>query len=299
MKAIVFGGSGFIGSHVADCLTEAGYQVAIFDLEPSPYLLPGQEMILGNILDEAAVLDAVNGCDYVYHLAGIADLDDATTKPLDTVQQNVMGTTVILEAAWRSRVKRFVYASTIYVYSDKGGFYRCSKQAAELYIEEYNKRFGLDYTVVRYGTIYGPRADSRNSVYRYLKQAIESGSIICPGSGDEMREYIHVKDVARLSVDILADEYRNQYVIMSGHQAIRFKDLLYMIREILANQVEIEFKGGELDAAHYNITPYSFVPRIGHKLVTHYYVDMGQGLLECISEIYGRELANRQQEGGV
>ena len=66
MKAIVFGGSGFMGSHVADQLTEAGYDVTIFDLESSPYLLPGHKLILGDILDTNAVLEAAKGCDYIY-----------------------------------------------------------------------------------------------------------------------------------------------------------------------------------------------------------------------------------------
>jgi len=73
MKTTVFGGSGFIGSHVADRLTEVGYDVAIFDLKPSPYLLPGQEIIIGDILDKKAVSDAVKGCDYIYNFAGMAD----------------------------------------------------------------------------------------------------------------------------------------------------------------------------------------------------------------------------------
>jgi UDP-glucose 4-epimerase len=293
MKAIVFGGSGFIGSHVADSLTEAGHEVAIFDLKPSPYLLPAQEMIIGNILDENAVFEAVRGCDYVYSFAGITDLDDATTKPLETIQQNIMGTTILLEASRRNKIKRFIYASTIYVYSDKGGFYRCSKQAAELYIEEYQRKFGFDYTILRYGTVYGPRADNRNSIYRYLKQAIDKGKIECPGTGDEIREYIHVKDVARLSVSILSEEYRNQHVIITGHHSMRFKDMLYMIREILGNRVEIEFTGAK-EEAHYGITPYSFVPKIGQKLVSHYYIDMGQGLLECINEIYNPKLGEEK-----
>jgi len=294
MKAIVFGGSGFIGSHIADCLTESGYEVAIFDLKPSRYLLPGQEMITGDILDEKAVSKAIQGCDYVYHFAGIADLDDATTKPLDTIQQNIMSTTTLLEAAQKQGVKRFVFASTIYVYSDKGGFYRCSKQAAELYIEEYAHKFGLDYTILRYGTVYGPRADSRNSIYRYLKQAMEKRIIIVAATGDEIREYIHVKDVARLSVSILDGEFRNQHVIITGQHSLRFKDMLHMIKEILGNQVEIEFSGAT-DEAHYNITPYSFVPKVGKKLVSNYYTDMGQGLLECINEIHNSELGRGEQ----
>jgi UDP-glucose 4-epimerase len=294
MKTIVFGGSGLIGSHLADRLTEAGYDVTIFDLKPSPYLLPGQEIIIGDILDKKAVLDAVKGCDYIYNFAGMADLDAATTEPLRTIEQNIVGTAILLEATLRSRAKRFIQASTIYVYSDTGGFYRCSKQAAELYVEEYNRKFGLEYTILRYGTVYGPRADSRNSIYRYLKQALDEGRIDCGGTGDETREYIHVRDAAQLSVDILADKYRNKQVIITGHHPMRLRDMLYTIREILSNRIEINFEASKSDTPHYNITPYSFVPKIGRKLVTHEYVDMGQGLLECISEIYDQDM-NREQ----
>lgn len=294
MKTIVFGGSGLIGSHLADRLTEVGYDVTIFDLKPSPYLLPGQEIIIGDILDKKAVFDAVKGCDYIYNFAGMADLDAATTEPLRTIEQNIMGTAILLETTLRSRAKRFIQASTIYVYSDTGGFYRCSKQAAELYVEEYNRKFGLEYTILRYGTVYGPRADSRNSIYRYLKQALDEGKIDCGGTGDETREYIHVRDAAQLSVDILADKYRNKQVIITGHHPMRLRDMLYTIREILSNRIEINFEASKSDTPHYNITPYSFVPKIGRKLVTHEYVDMGQGLLECISEIYDQDM-NREQ----
>ena len=294
MKAIVFGGSGFMGSHVADQLTEAGYDVTIFDLESSPYLLPGHKLILGDILDTNAVLEAAKGCDYIYNFAGIADLDAATTKPLETIEQNILGTAIIIEAALRSGAKRLVQASTIYVYSETGGFYRCSKQAIELYIEEYNRKFGLAYTILRFGTVYGPRADSKNSIYRYLKQALDDGRIDCGGTGDETREYIHVRDAARLSVAILADEYRNKQVTITGHHPMRLKDMLYTIREILSNRIEISFKASESDTPHYNITPYSFVPKIGRKLVTHEYVDMGQGLLECISELYDQNPSRKE-----
>lgn len=294
MKTIVFGGSGLIGSHVADRLTEVGYDVTIFDLKPSPYLLPGQEIIIGDILDKKAVFDAVKGCDYIYNFAGMADLNAATTEPLRTIEQNIVGTAILLETTLRSRAKRFIQASTIYVYSDTGGFYRCSKQAAELYVEEYNRKFGLEYTILRYGTVYGPRADSRNSIYRYLKQALDEGRIDCGGTGDETREYIHVRDAAQLSVDILADKYRNKQVIITGHHPMRLRDMLYTIREILSNRIEINFEASKSDTPHYNITPYSFVPKIGRKLVTHEYVDMGQGLLECISEMYDQDM-NREQ----
>ena len=286
MKAIVFGGSGFLGSHVADCLTERGYEVTIFDLQPSPHLLAGQRMVVGDILDEPAVDEAIYGQDFIYNFAGIADLDDATTKPKQTIQLNVQGNLNIMEGALKSRAKRFVYASTIYVYSQKGGFYRCSKQAAEIYIEEYQRRFGLEFTILRYGTLYGPRADARNSIHRYLKQAMEQRRIRCDGDGEEVREYIHVRDAARLTVDILKETYRNRHIIISGHNPMKFRDMMAMIREMLGEDIVIEFSG-ERNVDHYSITPYSFVPKIGHKLVDNCYLDMGQGLLECLHEMHG------------
>lgn len=69
---------------------------------------------------------------------------------------------------------------------------------------------------------------------------------------------------------------------------MRARDMLNMIREMLGNKMDIEFVGIQ-DKAHYNITPYSFVPKLGQKLISHYYTDMGQGLLECISDIYNSE----------
>jgi UDP-glucose 4-epimerase len=288
MKALVFGGSGFLGSHVADCLTARGYAVTIFDVTPSPYLLPNQTMVVGDIQDEAAVFKAVAGQDVVYNFAGIADLDDATTKPLLTVALNVQGNLNIMEACLRTPVRRFVYASTIYVYSQKGGFYRCSKQAAEIYIEEYQRHYGLDYTILRYGTLYGPRADARNSIYRYLKQALDERRIVCQGNGEEMREYIHVTDAARLTADIVHEDYRNRHIIITGHYPMKFREMLQTISEILGGNIRIEFTGKE-SVNHYTLTPYSFAPKIGHKLVNHCYLDMGQGLLECLYEMHGHE----------
>ncbi len=288
MKIIVFGGSGFVGSHLADALTNAGHVVTIFDIKPSPYLQASQKFIQGDILDMEAIQRAVQGQDVIYNFAGLADLDDALARPIDTVRLNVLGCVNLLEAARHANIKRFVFASTIYVYSEAGGFYRVSKQACESYIEEYQRRFGVNYTILRYGTLYGRRADSRNSVYRYLKQALTERKISVRATGDEMREYIHVEDASRASVQILADEFENQNVILTGHHPMRFRDLMQMIREIVGADVQIDLQP-PLDSGatgHYRLTPYTFHPKIGKKLVNNYYVDMGQGLLDCLDEIY-------------
>lgn len=276
---------GVFSGYVSDELSERGYAVRLFDLKKSPYLRENQEMIVGDMLDVDKVNKAVEGCDAVYHFAGMADLDAAADRPLDTIKSNILATANVLDACVNKKVKRFVYASTVYVYSSLGGFYKCSKQAAESYIEEYQKKYGLDFTILRFGTVYGPRADERNSVYRCLKQAVEDGKIVCRGTGDELREYVHVKDVAKLSVDILSDEFKNQHVIITGQHPTKYRDMLNTIKEMLGNKVEVKFTPPPKESAHYNMTPYSFTPKIGKKLVNNYYVDLGQGLLECLEEI--------------
>ena len=284
MKVIVFGGSGFLGSHVADELSNSGHDVTIFDQHQSAYLRNDQRMIIGDILNLRNVSDAVDGCDVVYNFAGVADLDDSTTKPLETVRLNIEGNVNVLDVSVKAGVKRFVYASSVYVYSNKGGFYRCSKQAAEIYVEEFNAKYGMAFNILRYGTLYGPRASTKNSIIRYLSQALKEGRIVVSGDGEEVREYIYVRDAAKLSVDILSETYKNQHIIITGHQAVKFKYLLTMIKEILHNSVDIFFEPIS-NMSHYYVTPYNYTPKIGKKLTTNCYTDMGQGLLECLGEI--------------
>jgi len=118
--ACVFGGSGFLGSHVADKLSDAGYKVRIFDLVPSPWIQPDQDMIVGSINDQVAVNKAIEGSDVVYNFAALADLNKGLNNPLDTVRINVLGNAYVMEGCRRFGVQRFVYASTVYVYSRAG-----------------------------------------------------------------------------------------------------------------------------------------------------------------------------------
>ncbi|TFG41549.1 MAG: NAD(P)-dependent oxidoreductase [Bacteroidia bacterium] len=296
MKACVFGGSGFLGSHVADDLATRGYDVTIFDMRPSPYLQDRQKMVVGSILDKEAVNEAIKGCDVVYNFAGIADIDQAKHKPIETVEINILGNTIILDACKNHDVNRFVFASSVYVYSDSGSFYRSSKQACELIIENFHETYGLSYTILRYGSLYGPRSDERNWIFRILKQAITEGKITREGDGEELREYIHVEDAARCSVDILSDEFENEYVNLTGYQQLKIKDLMVMIREMLGNRIELEFLPNKSNV-HYEITPYSFNPRIAKKLVSGHYLDMGQGLLQCLKDIYKEEYHYKELNG--
>ncbi len=281
MKALVFGGAGFVGSHVADALSEEGYVVTVYDRKQSPYIRADQLMVIGDILDERAVQNVTQGMDIVYNFAGVADIDTAAAQPLPVVKNNILGNALILEACRTASVKRFVFASSLYVYGKSGSFYRSAKLACELLIENYNEVYGLPYTILRYGSLYGPRSASTNAVYRFVKQALEKGKIVRYGDGEELREYIHVVDAAKGSVAILSEEFKNQNVILTGQQQVRIRDLLIMINEILGNKIMIEY-AQVTESCHYEITPYAFTPRVGKRLLQNTYFDLGQGVLDLI-----------------
>jgi UDP-glucose 4-epimerase len=291
--ATVIGGSGFLGSHVADELCESGYQVRIYDRAPSPWLRPGQTMIVGDLSDRGALERAIAGAQVVYNFAALADLNEARTKPLETVQVNILGNIHVLEACRMHGVRRFAYASTVYVYSREGGFYRCSKQAAEQYVEEYQRIYGLDYTILRYGSLYGPRADAGNGLYRLVRDALASGRISYAGHAESIREYIHVQDAARASVAVLDEEFRNQSVVLTGNEPMRVLDLLKMLAEILGIPDAVDFRD-ENYPGHYVRTPYAYQPKLGRKYVPAVHIDLGQGLLQLIEDVRAAQSRTEQ-----
>lgn len=297
MKITVFGGSGFLGSHICDKLSEAGHKVTIVDLVPSPWLRPDQRMITGSILDETVVNDAVAGADMVFNYAGIADIGEAASRPVETARINVMGNVIALEACRKAAIERYVFASSLYVYGKSGGFYRCSKQACEIYIENYQAAYGLDYTILRYGSLYGPRADQRNAIARFVHEALTTGKIRYYGAPTALREYVHVDDASTATLAILAPEFKNQNIIISGNQPMRVGDLFRMIGEMLGKDLEIEYEN-DPDSGHYQITPYTFMPKIGRKLVPPLTVDLGQGILRVMEEEHRALHPEFSQEGG-
>jgi UDP-glucose 4-epimerase len=283
------GGSGFLGSHIADVLAERGNDVVVFDRERSPHLRPEHEFVAGDVTDRDALARAFDGADAIYHLAALSDLNVAKARPFETAQVNVVGTVNALEAARETGARRFLFASTVYVYSRQGGFYRASKQACESYIEEFRRQFDLDFTILRYGSLYGPRADERNGIYRLLKQAAVEGRIEHAGSPEDKREYVHVRDAAELSADALDEKFANSHITITGHHPTRIADVFTMFSEILGREIDVEYVDhGE---GHYSVTPYAYAPTPAKKLTSNYYVDMGEGVLQVLSEI----LATQEQ----
>lgn len=286
-KVVIFGGSGFLGSYVADELSRRGCEVIVADMNSSEYLKNTQQFIECDIMNYEQIKEIVSSADVVYNFVAIANLDEAIHKPINTMNVNVIGHLNILEACREAKgVQRIVYASSAYALSNEGSFYGISKQTSEKLTEEYYQRYGLKYTVIRYGSLYGERASHNNYIYNLLHDAIHSGELLYKGDGEDIREYIHAADAAKLSVDILEDnQYENEHIILTGIEKLKRIDFLTMINEIMQNRLNIKQVDND-NMGHYKITPYSFHPTVAKKLVANPYIDLGQGLLECIQKIH-------------
>tara|TARA_Y100000590_G_scaffold20022_2_gene23397 strand:- start:7516 stop:8433 length:918 start_codon:yes stop_codon:yes gene_type:complete len=282
-KVLVTGSSGFLGSHIVDMLDSFGYDIVLYDKFPSPYNKSHKEYV-GDILDSEKLNEAIEGCNLVYHFAAQADIDISSSGPTETIKENILGTQNVLECSRKNDIEKILFASTIYVYSQLGSFYRVSKQACEKLIEEYQSEFGLDYTILRFGSLYGPRANNFNAIRSFLIQAIKEKKIIRRGDGEELREYIHVQDAARLSLDALKEKYKNKHLIITGNQQIKIKDLLTMIREIFNGEIEIIYELEE-ELHHYEITPYNYKPQVAQKITSDTFYDLGQGLLDLLYDL--------------
>lgn len=286
-RVVVFGGSGFIGSYLIDELLTRGYDPISADIRSSEYTRTDY-FVECDIMDSDAVSQVISKADIVYNCAGYANLDDAIKEPIKTMELNVLGNLNILEACRNHSIKRFVYASSAYAMNIKGSFYGISKLTSEKLTEEYHAQFGLDYTIIRYGSVYGERGFYNNYIYNLVKTAMATGEINHNGDGEEIREYIHAADVAKLSVDIIdSDSFIQEHIILTGAERMQRKELFNMINEMLGGEIKINITNGGY-GSHYKTTPYAFQPEKSKKFTANPYIDMGQGILECMNEISKR-----------
>jgi len=279
VKVLVTGGSGFLGSHICDELIRRGHDVVVVDqVEPVGC---DRKFVRADVRDLGAMNAAMQECTAVYHCAAIADLDASRNSPRLAVDINVMGTLNVLEAAAQSGVSRVLHASSVYVFSKGGSIYRTTKQASENLVQDLSAQWGINATILRFGSLYGPRADLHNAIQRLVNQAVRERRIDFWGNGTEIREYVHITDAASLAVDALDDRFIGQSLHITGRERISTGDVMEMIKEMLGGDLEITMRDEPFEG-RYRLTPYSFEANTGRRLTSETYVDLGLGLLEAI-----------------
>ena len=253
MKVLVTGGSGFIGSHVVDKLRDKGVKVRVYD-GIMPTYREDIEYYQGSILDRNTLGFAMNGIDAVMHLAAIADVKDVFSEPLKSEAINVRGAINVLEAARNSKVRKVIYGSTTWVYSEAESndvdettplhapshFYTATKLAGEYYCQSYNKLYGLDVTILRYGIPYGPRARDGAVIPIFVKKALNGETLTIAGDGSQFRKFVYVEDLAEGNVLALKSIASNKTYNLDGIEKITIKQIAETIQKIIGN-VKIEY----------------------------------------------------------
>jgi UDP-glucose 4-epimerase len=232
---LVTGGAGFIGSHVVDRLLASGLAPRIYDLRSSPHHpADAVETVRGDLRDLDRLCRAMQGCDAVLHLAAAADVDEVRADPVRAQERNAGGTLNVLEAARRTKVRRVVYASTVWVYSDTeadpldetvplnppGHLYTATKLAGELYCRSYQELYGVEHTILRFGIPYGPRARPSAVIPSFVAHALAGRPLPIVGDGSQSRRFVYVEDLADAVVRALAPVAANRVYNLVGGEDI-------------------------------------------------------------------------------
>jgi len=253
MKALVTGGSGFIGSHVVDKLRDKGIDVRVYD-GIMPTYRKDIEYYQGSILDITSLGFAMHGIDAVFHLAAVADVKDVYNDPYRSESINVRGTINVLEAARNAGVKRIIYGSTTWVYSEAAQnqvdettplhapthLYTATKLTGEYYCQSYSKLYGMEVTILRYGIPYGPRARDGAVIPIFVRKAINGEPLTIAGDGLQFRKFIYVEDLAEGNVLALKNIGKNKIYNLDGKEKVTIKQIAETVKKIIGD-VKIEF----------------------------------------------------------
>ena len=246
MRVLVTGGAGFIGSHVVDQLLRRGVMPRIFDQRRSPYHADVEHFI-GSILDTEALRMAMNGAHAVIHLAAVADVKDVFEDPVYAELVNTRGTVCVLDAARRSKLRRVIYGSTTWVYSDcaeavvdedtplqpPSHLYTATKIASEQYCKAYQKLYGVPYTVLRFGIPYGPRARDGAVIPIFVNNALAGKPLTVAGDGSQFRRFVYVEDLAEGVVLALKPSAENRIYNLDGTDRISILQIAQAVQETL------------------------------------------------------------------
>ncbi|MCW1924163.1 NAD-dependent epimerase/dehydratase family protein [Luteolibacter arcticus] len=216
MKILVTGGSGFIGSHIVEHYQDRADEIRVLDNLRTGYRknLDGLKHVFieGSITDREVVAKAVEGVDYVFHLAALVSVPESMAKPAECVDINVHGLLNVLEASAAAGVKKLVFASSAAIYGDNPTVpkletmlpepkspYAVTKLDGEYYLDLFNRERGLETAAIRFFNVFGPRQDPKGAyaaaVPIFIEKAIKGEDITVHGDGEQTRDFIYVKDI--------------------------------------------------------------------------------------------------------
>ncbi|SFT29321.1 NAD-dependent epimerase/dehydratase family protein [Paenibacillus sp. BC26] len=261
MKVVVTGGAGFIGSHLVKGLIERGADVHVIDNLSTGSMERVDPRAILHIEDvrfgRAKRIIASVKPDVVYHLAAQADVQRSIAHPNRDASINVGGTINMLEACIMAGVRKMIFASTSGVYgnlereriteqdpTDPISFYAMSKLTAERYIRLYSRFYGLGYTILRYGNVYGPGQTAKGEggvIANFIERTVKGLPLMINGEGLQTRDFIYVDDVvsANMAAAALGN---NETLHVSTGLRTSISHLAELLRELHPNEIEVLYR---------------------------------------------------------
>jgi UDP-N-acetylglucosamine/UDP-N-acetyl-alpha-D-glucosaminouronate 4-epimerase len=260
--ALVTGGAGFIGSHLAAALVESGSRVSVvdnFSTGSSRNLQQIQNDISihqGDIRDLDFLLGVSKNCDVIFHFAAEVSVPKTVENPAETATINEIGTINTLEAARKNNIARVVLASSCSVYGDDPALpksesltpkpespYAVQKLAGELYARLYNNLFGIQTVCLRYFNVYGPRQDSSSPysgvISLFITRGLAEKVPDIYGDGSQFRDFVFVKDAVKATMmAAIADRAAGQVINVGTGKQTSIKDLWHKIRRLTGTELE-------------------------------------------------------------
>jgi UDP-glucose 4-epimerase len=239
-KVLVTGGSGFIGSHIVDELVKKKYKVTILDkIHPKR---KDVKFIRSNNLKLNFLKKITKNIDYVFHLAAVSDINKVGKNPIYTIENNILTTAYLLEASRFNSVKKFLFASSIYVHGEAGNLYTTSKKTSELIIKDYSLLYNLKYTILRFSTAFGERNRNVDVVSIFVRRCLENLNIYIHGDGKQTRNFFNVADIAVASVAALSKKFTNKSVTIGAKVNTKIIDLAKKIINLTKSKSKIVIK---------------------------------------------------------
>jgi UDP-glucose 4-epimerase len=258
---LVTGGSGFIGSHVVDRLVAEGGSVVVFDNRvreenlTEAFASGRVRTVEGDVTDRVSVRAAADGTAGVFHMA-VLPLGPCSEDPRRCVEVNVDGTLNVLEAARDAGAKKLVFSSASSVYGDTNEtmdeshplgartMYGASKIAGEYFVRAFHDLYGLEYVILRYMNVYGPRQEG-GLVINVLRriQAGEQPTIM--GDGSQSFDFVHVADVAAANVAAMASDVSEGAYNVGGGNEVTVRQIVDRLLAATDSDLEPDVRADE------------------------------------------------------
>ena len=260
MKVLITGGSGFIGSRIAEAIKDSGNEVLIFDINTSDGIYKGIRHIEGNIFDGGHLSEVMNDCEYVIHMVGLPNARKAQERPQLSYDLNVRSTQAILETMRETDIENFVIPSSAAIYGrteidfvkedtppNPANTYAYHKWISEGISRCYSQNYGIKSTILRLFNVYGKKGTGIINVL--VEKARNNEKIVLFGE-NQQRDFMHIDDVAGVFALVLdKDSCKNETINVGTGVGRCIKDIVILVKEHFP---DLQFERKEFKGELYN-----------------------------------------------